>query len=97
MLYVYSQKKTRFFKLIPGVHDAQVGGESGVDQVLEVEPELARVELALVHNDLARKGADVEPPLRAVIRWFLKSHLKNFYFKTECGINHDVSFENYNR
>ena len=45
----------------PGVDDAEVRLEAGPGQVQVVLPQLARVELALVHHGRGGQRADVEP------------------------------------
>ena len=45
----------------PGVDDAEVRLEAGPRQVQEILPQLARVELALVHHRRGGQRADVEP------------------------------------
>ena len=45
----------------PGVDNAEVGHQAGLDQVQVVLPQLTRVKLSLVHNGLGGQRADVEP------------------------------------
>ncbi len=71
-----------------GVDKAEVGAQRRVGEIEVVGPELARVELALVHHGGGGEGADVESVLSDLVRGSLQkqqyklnmkeTRLKNF-------------------
>ena len=60
-----------------GVHEAEVGHQLGVGEIGVVEPQLARVKLALVDDGGGGEGADVEAVLGEGVRGSLKNVMEN--------------------